>query len=287
MGKVKKILKKMSKIIPDRLYISLIYFHHFHKFSNLKNPKTFNEKLQWLKLYDRRPEYSTMVDKYRAKEYVARIIGDEYIIPTIGVWNSVDEIDWDSLPNQFVLKWNHDSGSIVICKDKTKLDRNKAILRLRKNEHSSGYWYGREWPYKNVKPCIIAEQYMVDESGTELKDYKFFCFAGKVRCMKVDFGRFKDHHANYYDTEMNLLPFGEANLPPVYNHAIEKPRNFEIMVKLAEKLSVGIPFIRVDFYNINGKIYFGELTLYPASGFGRFTSNEWDYKIGDMIDLKI
>lgn len=286
MGKVKKILKKISKIIPDRLYISLIYFHHFHKFPNLKNPQTFNEKLQWLKLYDRRPEYSTMVDKYRAKEYVARIIGDEYIIPTIGVWNSVDEIDWDSLPNQFVLKWNHDSGSIVICKDKTKLDRNKAILRLRKNEHSSGYWYGREWPYKNVNPCIIAEKYMEDESG-ELRDYKFFCFNGKAKFFKVDFGRYVEHHANYYDTKCNLLPFGEESFPSIFEKKLKMPENIDRMIELAEKLAENIPFIRVDFYDVRSRIYFGELTLFPASGFGRFTSNEWDYKIGDMIDLKI
>lgn len=286
MGKVKKILKKISKIIPDRLYISLIYFHHFHKFPNLKNPQTFNEKLQWLKLYDRRLEYSTMVDKYLAKEYVAKIIGEDYIIPTIGVWNSVDEIDWDSLPNQFVLKWNHDSGSIVICKDKTKLDRNKAILRLRKNEHSSGYWYGREWPYKNVNPCIIAEKYMEDESG-ELRDYKFFCFNGKAKFFKVDFGRYVEHHANYYDTNCNLLPFGEESFPPIFEKKLKMPENIDRMIELAEKLAENIPFIRVDFYDVRSRIYFGELTLFPASGFGRFTSNEWDYKIGDMIDLKI
>lgn len=280
-----KLILFFLRCLSDEMYIKIQYLYHFHNLPNLKNPKTFNEKLQWLKLYDRRPKYTTMVDKYLVKEYVAKIIGEEYIIPTIGVWDSVDDIDWDSLPNQFVLKWNHDSGSIVICKDKTNLDIETAIRKLRPGAKRSGYWYGREWPYKNVVARIVAEKYMVDESGTELKDYKFFCFDGQVKCLKVDFGRFKEHHANYYDTGMNLLPFGEANLPPVYNHKIEKPKNFEKMVELAEKLSKGIPFLRVDFYNIYGKIYFGELTLYPASGMGKFTPNGIDLMLGEMINL--
>ena len=284
---LRKFFLQLLNVLPDKVFIQIQYLYHFHRLPNLQNPQTFNEKLQWLKLYDRRPEYTMMVDKCLVKEYVAKIIGEEYIIPTIGVWNSVDDIDWDSLPNQFVLKWNHDSGSIIIFKDKRNLDIETAKHQLRPGAKRSGYWYGREWPYKNVKPCIIAEKYMVDESGTELKDYKFFCFAGKVKCKKVDFGRFKEHHANYYDTEMNLLPFGEANLPPVYNHIIEKPTNFEKMVELAMKLSNGIPFIRVDFYNINGKIFFGELTLYPASGMGQLTSKDWDKKLGDWIKLPI
>ena len=284
---LRKIFLPLLNVLPDKVYIKILYLYHFHRLPDLKNPQTFNEKLQWLKLHDRRPEYTMMVDKYLVKEYVAKIIGKEYIIPTIGVWDSVDDIDWDSLPNQYILKWNHDSGSIVICKDKRNLDIEAAKNQLRPGAKRSGYWYGREWPYKNVKPCIITENYMVDESGTELKDYKFFCFEGRVKCMKVDFGRFREHHANYYDAEMNLLNFGEANIPPVYNHIIEKPKNFEIMVELAEKLSNGIPFIRVDFYNINGKIYFGELTLYPASGMGQFTSKEWDRTLGDWIKLPI
>jgi hypothetical protein len=285
MSKVEKIIKELSKIIPDRLYINLMYFRHFHRFPNLKDPQTFNEKLQWLKLYDRRSEYTTMVDKYLAKEYVANIIGEEYIIPTIDVWNTIDEIDWDSLPNQFVLKWNHDSGSIVICKDKSKLDKGAAIKILRRNEHSSGYWYGREWPYKNVKPCIIAEQYMEDEDG-ELKDFKFFSFDGETKAMFVATDRFnkeEDTKFDFYDTQFNHMPF--TNGHPNATRQINKPQNFDLMIQLASKLSKGYPHIRVDFYEVNGKVYFGELTLYHWSGFVPFNPPLYDKMFGDWIKL--
>lgn len=281
----KMIIKDLSKIIPDKLYVNLMYFRHFHRFPNLKEPQTFNEKLQWLKLYDRRPEYTTMVDKYLAKEYVANIIGEEYIIPTIGVWNTIDEIDWDSLPNQFVLKWNHDSGSIVICKDKSKLDKGAAIKILRRNEHSSGYWYGREWPYKNVKPCIIAEQYMEDEDG-ELKDFKFFSFNGETKAMFVATDRFnkeEDTKFDFYDTQFNHMPF--TNGHPNATRQINKPHNFDLMIQLASKLSKGYPHIRVDFYEVNGKVYFGELTLYHWSGFVPFNPPKYDKMFGDWINL--
>lgn len=252
---------------------------------NLENPQTFNEKLQWLKLHDRKPIYTSMVDKNEAKKYVANIIGDEYIIPTLAVYDKVEDIDFDKLPNQFVLKWTHDSGGLVICKEKSKLNVGDARKKLKKGESSNYFWRNREWPYKDVHPRIIAEQYMVDESEIELKDYKFFCFNGKVKCLKVDFGRFKEHHANYYDTDMNLLPFGEVKYPPNYNHTIIKPKNFKKMIELAEKLSKYIPFLRVDFYNINGKIYFGELTFFPASGMGKIQPMEWDSKLGSWIEL--
>lgn len=273
------------KIVPDSVYIRLQYYYHFHHLPNLKNPQSYNEKLQWLKLHDRRPEYTTMVDKYLAKEYVANIIGEEYIIPTIGVWNNIDEIDWDSLPNQFVLKWNHDSGSIVICKDKSKLDKGTAIKILRRNEHSSGYWYGREWPYKNVKPCIIAEQYMEDEDG-ELKDFKFFSFDGEVKAMFVATDRFnkeEDTKFDFYDTEFNHMPF--TNGHPNATRKIKKPQNFELMMQLASKLSKGYPHIRVDFYEVHGKVYFGELTLYHWSGFVPFNPPLYDKMFGDWIKL--
>ena len=285
MSKVEKIIKELSKIIPDRLYINLMYFRHFHRFPNLKDPQTFNEKLQWLKLYDRRSEYTTMVDKYLAKEHVANIIGEEYIIPTIDVWNTIDEIDWDSLPNQFVLKWNHDSGSIVICKDKSKLDKGAAIEILRRNEHSSGYWYGREWPYKNVKPCIIAERYMEDEDG-ELKDFKFFSFDGETKAMFVATDRFnkeEDTKFDFYDTQFNHMPF--TNGHPNATRQINKPQNFDLMIQLASKLSKGYPHIRVDFYEVNGKVYFGELTLYHWSGFVPFNPPLYDKMFGDWIKL--
>lgn len=281
-----KIRKCLLDLLPDKLFLMLLFRKNMGYWMDFNNPKSFSEKLQWLKLNNRKNIYTTLVDKYAVKKYVAKIIGDEYIIPTIGVWGSFDQIDFDTLPNQFVLKCTHDSGGLVICKDKSKFDRVYAKKIIEKSLKFNYYKLWREWPYKNVIPRIIAEQYLVDESGIELKDYKFFCFNGIVKCLKVDFGRFVEHHANYYDAEMNLLPFGEANFPPVYDHTISKPKNYEKMVELAEKLSKSIPFLRVDFYNINGKIYFGELTLYPTSGIGQFTSKDWDIKLGSYINLQ-
>lgn len=273
--------------LEDETYLKIAYRAKMGKNLNLSNPKTFNEKLQWLKLYDRQPLYPKLVDKYEVKSIIAERIGEEYIIPTLGVWNKFEDIDFSKLPERFVLKCTHDSGGLIVVKDKSKLDLIKAQKKINKCLSHSFFWGMREWPYKDVKPRILAEKYMEDESGKELKDYKFFCFSGKVKFLKVDFGRFVEHHANYYDTEMNLLPFGEDGLPPIPDYKINKPKNFESMIELAEVLSREIPFLRVDFYNINGNIYFGELTFYPASGMGKFTSDEWDLKIGEYINLPI
>lgn len=284
-GNLRKLTDKICRLLPDSFYLHLQYFYHFHRVLNLKSPRTYNEKLQWLKLYDRRPEYTIMVDKYLAKNYVAKEIGEKYIIPTIGVWKTVDEIDWDSLPNQFVLKWNHDSGSIVICKDKTKLDKTRAIQILRRNEHSSGYWYGREWPYKNVIPRIIAEKYLEDEDG-ELKDYKFFSFNGETKAMFIATDRYnpqEDTKFDFFDTNFNHLPF--TNGHPNSAHKLNKPENFELMIQLASKLSKGYPHIRVDFYEIKGEVYFGELTLYHWSGFVPFNPPKYDELFGGWINL--
>ena len=278
-------LISIMNIVPDKLYLLLLYYYHFHKFPNLKNPQTYNEKLQWLKLYDRRPEYTLMVDKFLVKDYVSKIIGEEYIIPTIGVWDSIDEIDWEGLPNQFVLKWNHDSGSIVICKDKKTIDKEQAIKILKRNEHSSGFWYGREWPYKDVQPRIIAEKYMEDEDG-ELKDFKFFCFNGETKAMFIATDRYnkkEETKFDFFDSDFNHLPF--TNGHPNATRPIKKPQNFELMKELAGKLSVGYPHIRVDFYEIRGKVYFGELTLYHWSGFVPFKPSKYDTLFGDWIVL--
>jgi hypothetical protein len=271
------------KWIPDEQYIKICYKAAFGKWPNLENPVTFNEKLNWLKLHDRKPIYTTMVDKYEAKKYVASIIGEEYIIPTLGVWDKFDDIDFDSLPNQFVLKCTHDSGCVVIVKDKKHFDVTEAKKKIEKSLKREFYYVGREWPYKNVKPRIIAEKYMEDISTRELRDYKFFCFGGQARCAKVDFDRFVDHHANYFDREGNLLPFGEESYPPDESRVITLPRNVETMTRLAETLSKETPFLRVDFYDVNGEVYFGELTFFPDSGFGKLTSKEWDYKLGSWI----
>ena len=271
--------------IPDDLYIQKQYKLNLGKKLDLKNPQTFNEKLQWLKLYDRKPEYTTMVDKYAVKKYVAEIIGEEYVIPTLGVWDNFDEIDFKELPNQFVLKCTHDSGGLVICQDKTKLNIQLAKKKLECSLKRNYYWCGREWPYKNVKPRIIAEKYLFDNHINDLYDYKFFCFSGEVKCFKVDFERFVEHHANYYDKKGNILKFGEAELPPIYDKKLKMSKNIDKMVELAEKLSAQQSFLRVDFYDSNGKIYFGELTFYPASGYGKFTSEDWDLKLGEWIKL--
>jgi len=272
--------------LPDMPYLKLVYRAEMQKKLNLNEPKTFNEKLQWLKLYDRDPIYTKYVDKYEVRSYIAETIGEEYLIPLIGeVYDNVDEIDWDMLPSAFVIKCTHGSSTNIVCRDKSKLNINETKKRLREWLNKNWYSFGREWPYKNIKPRIICEKYMVDESGIELKDYKFFCFNGKVKFFKVDFNRFSDHRANYYDLNKKLLYFGEVKCPPDYQRKLELPSNIYDMVILAEQLSRGKPFLRVDFYNISGRIYFGEITFFPASGFGKLEPDEWDYKLGSWLEL--
>ncbi len=280
------LLHRLAFIFPDKLYLELMFRLKMGYPLDLRNPQTFNEKLQWLKLYNRRPEYTQMVDKYAVKEYVAQIIGKEYIIPTTGVWDKFGQIDFSALPERFVLKTTHGGGGggVAICNDKEHFNTAEAKRKLGKSLSVDIYRNLREWPYKNVKRRIIAEEYMQDGSG-ELKDYKFFCFNGRVEFFKIDFDRFVDHHANYYDRNGKLLPFGEADLPPVPDKKLEIPHNIQEMIVLAEKLSAGIPFLRVDLYNIDGKIYFGELTFFPASGFGRISPEQYDRIIGKSLEL--
>ena len=274
-------------LFNDKTYLKIRYYATFKKNLNLQNPQTFNEKLQWLKLNDRKDIYTKMVDKYEAKSYVSKIIGNKYIIPTLGIYNNFDEIDFNKLPNQFVIKCTHDSGGLVIVTDKSKLDIEKSKKKINKSLKRNYYYPGREWPYKNVKPRIIIEKYMKDNSINDLMDYKFFCFNGKCKFFKIDFNRLTKHQANYYDTKGNILPFGEEICPPDFAKKLELPVNLKKMINLAEKLSQNITFLRVDFYEINGNIYFGELTFYPASGFGKFQPEEWDLKLGNLIDLSM
>lgn len=278
---------KISHLLSDKVFLSLQFSFFFGYKLNLKSPQTFNEKLQWLKLYNRNSQYTSMVDKYIGKQFVSRVIGEQFTIPTFGVWDRFEDIDFDFLPNQFVLKCTHDSGCVVICKNKKDFDKAAAKQKLEKSLARSFYYYSREWPYKGVPRKIIAEKYMEDKTFHELRDYKFFCFGGQVKCFKVDFDRFIDHHANYFDRDGNLLKFGEVVCPPVYDRKIELPKTLKKMIELAEKLSTGIPFLRVDFYEVNGKIYFGELTFFPASGLGEFIPQEWDLKLGEWITLPI
>lgn len=435
---LKYIINKISPYIKnDEFYLKLKFRINMGYRLDLKKPKTFNQKLQWLKLHDHKPEYAMMVDKYAVKQYVADRLGEEYVIPTLGVWNSVDEIDFDTLPNQFVLKCTHDSGGLCICRDKSKLNIEQVKKRLRIALKHNYFSLNREWPYKYVQKRIIAEQLLlsnrIDFPGNlpsykfycadgeprycqvikdrkvrdvidlcaidwnkkrnidsnvacpndnklvgdnahsvmvpkkleimidicrrvsknmpfvhvnlcteddkkylgeiksyyfsesekfspdiyknildgeiidteninggnfvafangdifpcngEVNDYKFFCFNGKVHCFKVDFNRFTNHQANYYDSNGNLLNFGEKACPPDYNHIEILPSNLKKMIMLAEKLSAGHVFMRVDFYNINGHIYFGELTFFPAGGIGLFTTNEADEYLGNLIHI--
>ena len=272
--------------MSDKKYLNMIFKSKLKKKINWEDPQTFNEKLQWLKLYDRKPIYTTMVDKYAVKKYVADIIGEEYIIPTLGVWDKFDDIDFDKLPNQFVLKCTHDSGGLVIVKDKSKLDKKLAKNKIEKSLKRDYYIAGREWPYKNVPRKIIAEQYMEDTETQELRDYKFFCFNGEVKALFIasDRGNPKEETKfDFYDENFNHLPF--TNGHPNATKEIVKPKTFEKMKELASILSKGIPHLRVDFYEIDGKIYFGELTFCHWSGFVPFNPEEWDYIFGSWITL--
>lgn len=278
------LVQNLNFLFFDKFYLQLLFRCKMGYKLNLKNPKSFSEKLQWLKLYNRNPLYTTLVDKYAVKEYVAKIIGEEYIIPTLGVWDDANEIDFDSLPNQFVLKTtNGGGGDVVICKNKEEFGKDFAIKHLNKGLKKSIYKKLREWPYKNVKPRIIAEKYMEDESG-ELKDYKFFCFDGCVRCLQVDYDRFIEHHRNIYDLNWEKMPFS-IEYPSKDGVVIDKPDNFDEMNRIAQMLSKNNPHVRVDLYDVGGKIYFGELTFFHGSGYEKFTPKEWDYKFGEWLQL--
>lgn len=282
---VKDALKLVSHIIPDKLYLKLKYRSRMGKKLNIDNPKTYNEKLQWLKLYDRKPLYTRMVDKYEAKIYAAKIIGEEYIIPTLGIWDNFDNIDFELLPERFVLKCTHDSGGLVICLDKSKFDKIGAKKKISACLKTNYFWHGREWPYKSVIPRIIAEEYMEDHDTQELRDYKFFVFNGVPKALFIASERQgkTETKFDFFDMQYNHLPF--TNGHPNAENLPQKPTCFEEMKDLASKLSKGTPELRVDFYEVNGKVYFGELTFSHWSGFTPFEPEEWDYKFGSWIQL--
>lgn len=271
--------------MKDETYLKWVFRSKMGYWPDLKNPKTFNEKIQWLKLHDRNPLYTKLVDKYEVKKIVADIIGEEYIIPTIGVWDRFEDIDFDKLPNQFVLKCTHDSGGLVICKDKSKLDISAAKKKIEKCLKANYYWGFREWPYKNVVPRIIAEEYKVDESGTELKDYKIFCFHGNPEFLFIatDRGIGKTKF-DFFDAEFNHLPF-KQHYPNNIEKTISKPDGLPIMFELAKKLTKDFALCRADFYDINGKVYFGELTFSHFSGLEPFEPAEWDKRYGELFDV--
>jgi len=278
--------KNIFNWIPDKPYLKLVYWSEMGKRLNLKNPTTFNEKLQWLKLYDRKPEYTKYVDKYEVRSYISQTIGEEYLIPLLGIYYSVDEIDFDKLPNQFVLKCTHGSHSNIICTNKNTLNKEEVKSQLRKWMKKNWFWFGREWPYKNVKPRIICEKYMEDESGTGLIDYKFMCFNGKAKCIFICSNRNSVTGTNIDIYDMNWEPIPcEREKNRRSNSIINKPVNFSLMVELAEILAKDIPFVRVDFYEVRGKLYFGEITFFPASGFERFVPDSYDELLGSWLSL--
>lgn len=274
---------KLNKLSDER-FLKLRFKCTIGKELDLENPTSFNEKLQWIKLYDRRPLYNTLVDKYAVRQWITEKIGQEYLVPLLGRWDRVEDIDFDSLPNQFVLKCNHHSGGVVVCKDKASFNREQAKASLAAQLKKNLYWHGREWPYKDVKPCIIAEQYLEDASG-DLLDYKFMCFNGQPKCSFICSDRFtgKGLHVTFFDLDWNVMPF-ERHYPSV-KEGLPKPQQYEKMLELATILSKDIPFVRVDFYEVNGKIYFGEMTLFPGCGFEEFTPYSWDEKLGSWIQL--
>ena len=279
--------------LPDKTYLQLLYRFKMGHRLDLNHPKTFTEKIQWLKLYNRRPEYTLMVDKYAVKKYVADIIGEKYIIPTLGVWDKPEDIDWDALPNEFVLKTTHGGGSggVVICKDKKTFDRNKAILTLRDSMNSDIYRSLREWPYKDVKKRVLAEKYMapkdmVNNPIYDLSDYKFFCFNGEPKYCQVIRDRHSKESIDFYDMNWRHQEF--VGLNPIASNGINpvpRPLLLDDMICICHKLSENMKFVRIDMYVIDNRIYFGEITFYPASGMGLFNPDKWNEELGNQISL--
>jgi hypothetical protein len=271
--------------MSDETYLKIAFRATIGKYLDLSNPKTFNAKLQWLKIHDRKEEYSLWVDKFEAKRMAADVIGEEHIIPTLGIWDSFDEIDFNQLPDQFVLKCTHDSGGLVICKNKATFDTVKARKKICKSLNHNFFYDGREWPYKNVKPRIIAEVFMSNLGEDDLVDYKLMTFNGKVKCIFTCTKRYTEcgTHVTFFDTQWNKLDFGRHY--PIDTDEISKPKSLEQMITMAEKIAVNIPFARIDFYDIEGNPYFGEVTFFPGDGFEEFNPEEWDSIMGGWLEL--
>ena len=282
-------LINLLRFIPTKPYLKMVYKIKTGKKLNLKNPTTFNEKLQWIKLYDRRPEYTRMVDKYEVRGVIADAIGEEYLFPLLGVWDNFDDIDFEKLPDRFVLKCTHDSGSIKIIKDKKSIDYQELRKFFTGRLKINPYIHSREYPYKNVKPRIIAEQYMEDADTAELRDYKFYCFDGYVKALLVATNRQSETEElsfDYFDGDYQHLDLTNhwhphAKTPP------QKPDRFDEMKQIAQTLSKGIPHVRIDLYEVNGKVYFGEFTFFDAGGFLLIHPDSWGKEWGDLIKLNL
>lgn len=280
-------IRRCPHLMSDKFYLSVLWKMVMGYEIDWRHPKTFNEKLQWLKLHDHNPLYTTLVDKYRVKQWVADRIGDKYIIPTLEVFNSVDDVDLERLPDQFVLKCNHDSGSVFICKDKSKFNLEAVQDRIKLAFDTNFYWEGREWPYKNVRKCLFAEKYLEEERGAGsfggLRDYKFFCFDGIPRIMYIANDRAESPTTDFFDMDFNHLPVLMKDPPS--SLPIKMPDCFTEMKELAVILSKGLPHVRVDFYEHHKRVLFGEMTFYHNSGFSLVRPNQWNLKMGEWITL--
>lgn len=277
-------VRGLYNYMTDEAYIKKEFKINMGYELDLENPVTLNEKIQWLKLNDRKEIYTRMVDKYEVKKLIAEKIGEEYIIPTLGIWNTYEEIDFEQLPNSFVLKCTHDSGGIIICKDKATFNYKTAKKIINTHLKRNYYFTGREWPYKDVEPRIIAEPFLVDESGWDLKDYKIFCFNGNPEYVEVDFNRSIKHKLNPYTLDWEPIHFCDKSEND-WDADIKKPEKLEEMIKLAKILSKDSTLLRVDMYYINGKIYVGELTFSPGSGYIAFNPMKYDKILGEKLKL--
>ena len=286
-----KIINKMENTFgfhgfPDRLYLKAVYYLSIGQKLNLKNPRRFTEKLQWLKLYGKYDDLREKTDKYTVKQYINQTLGPQYIVPTLGVWTSVEEIEWGKMPQKFILKCTHDSGSVILCDNIDSFDTERACEKLNAALSHSFFYIGREPNYKGIVPRIIAEPYLEDNSG-QLLDYKFFCFDGKAKLFKIDFNRFTYHQANYYNIDGKQLPLEEIVYPKDPALSNPYPEKIPEMVEISEKLSEGYPFMRIDLYCVDGNVLFGEMTPFPGSGFLKYAPDQWDTKMGDMLDLEL
>ncbi len=281
---------RFLRFLPDHTYLEIMYRRYHKTKLHLATPEKFTEKLQWLKLHDRRPLYTKLVDKYEVKQIVSNLIGSKYVVPLLGVWDTPEAINWEKLPEKFVVKTTHYGGSsgVIVCKSKTKLDIPQTVAKLQRNLKLNAYLYGREWPYKGVRPRIIVEQLIEIEGVNDIPDYKWYCFNGKPTYCQVIQNRSEHETIDFFDTNWQHCDF--VGLNPKANNANQIPRQPKCLreqIEIATQLSKGIPFVRIDLYEAKDKVYFGEYTFYPGSGLGSFRPSEFDYVLGKMIDLTI
>lgn len=269
--------------MPDSMFARLAFRGELGQKLNLDNPQTFNEKLQWLKLYDHHPEYKDYVDKIKAKKVVGEIIGKKHIVPLYGYWKKADQIQFDKLPDKFILKCNHDQGSVMIVEDKSSLDRNKVISIYKKKLKRNNFYGCREYPYKEIRPKVFAEKYL----GSRIIDYKFYCFNGIPKFLYCGQGLTEDHSLkiDFYDLDWNLMPFYRTDYLRLGN--IPKPSHFDEMIDISKKLSAGIPFVRIDLFEVDNHVYFSEFTLCPAAGFMPFVPKKYDRIVGEWLELPL